>query len=87
MNCFVNPTTQFNLVRKYLTVNDLSERGQSVLFSDIFAATISGECVVLVLLDLTAAFNTGNLDFLLGGVGSGLGAECQSGKFRGTFLC
>lgn len=91
MNCWVNPTTQFNLVRKYLTLNEWAfwKSTESALFSYIFAATISGERVVLVLLELTAAFNTvneKNLDFLHGGVGSALGAEHRSGTIqRWTF--
>lgn len=31
---------------------------QNLLFNDIFIATDSGDCVILVLLDLTAAFDT-----------------------------
>lgn len=72
-------------------MNDLSERALDWhFFSDIFATTISGECVVLVLLDLTAAFHTVDQEILIScmEVGSALEAEHRSGTIqRWTFLC
>lgn len=66
MNCLVNPTTQFNKVRKYLTPNEWHFWKHWIwTFSDLFAATISGECVVLVLLDLPAAFNNVDHEILM----------------------